>query len=272
MPYRPLALIVLGVLHILEPVGKILYYKIFLSHLSDNLISNIFKLPFWELFTWLALFPIAGIAILAVKNWSLPVFLAVEAYVLASNYSVFKLMYLNGHFIDLAVLLGFTLLNILVVSFILVPAVRIYYTDPKLRWWEAHPRYNVKLECELEGFGESHIHDMSKSGVFVSNIDGGPSVGDIVPIKFTENDDEYKLNGKVIAFFKKGDIDGIGIQFFANSRDKVKDIKKLIKKWERSGVNRRPKRRDYLSELKNLPVKFMKPIKDLVSQLGKDES
>ena len=257
MQYRPLPLIILGVLHILEPIGKILYYKFFLAHLSDRIFLNIFNLPFIELFTWLALFPIAGIAILAVKNWSLPVFLLVETYVVYSNYSVFKLMYLRGHYFDLALLLGFSILNILVVTFLLVPAVRIYYTDPKLRWWEAFPRYAVNIAAKLEGFGATKIHDMSKSGVFVDAKEGLKE-GDILPLSFETNGNRYKLNGKVIAFFSKGAINGMGIQFFGISNHDKKVIARLIRSWEKEGVSRRPAKRNYRDEIYSTIKKIFK--------------
>ena len=247
MPHRPLGLIVLGVLHILEPIGKLLYYKLVMPDLSSRIFNNLLNLPFIELFTWLALFPIAGIAILAVKNWSLPVFLAVESYVVYSNYSVFKLMYLKGHYLDLSFLLGFSILNILVVTFLLVPAVRIYYVDPKIRWWEAFPRYNVGLDAVLEGFGATKVHDMSKSGVFAEAIDG-VNEGDIVPLIFSYDGQEYKLNGKTVAFFQKGPIKGMGIQFFGLDTKDKKMVSRLIKTWEKVGIDRRPAKRNYFKE------------------------
>lgn len=249
MQYRPLSLITLGVLHILEPIGKILYYKLFLPGLSEKIFANLWSLPVLELFTWLALFPIAGIAILAVKNWSLPVFLGVEGYVIYSNFPLFKLMYAKGLYLDLSLLLGFAILNILVVTFLLIPAVRIYYIDPKLRWWEAYPRFSVNLKAYFEGFGETLIHDMSKSGVFVTAI---PSLkeGDIIPISFESNGESFKLEGRVVAFFKKGAIDGMGLQFFGLDFKRKRQLAHLIRGWEKQGIERRPARRNYLLEVK----------------------
>lgn len=249
MQYRPLPLIILGILHILEPVGKILYYKIFLNDLSSKFLANLFNLPFLETFTWFALFPIAGVAILAVKSWSLPVFLLVETYVIISNMPLFKLMFKKGLYLQLSGFVLFTLLNILVVIFVLVPAVRVYYMDPKLRWWEAFPRYSVNLKALLEGFGETIIHDMSKSGIFVEAQDGIKE-GDIIPVEFTANDQEFKLSGKVVAFFQKGDIKGMGIQFFGLELAEKRKLAKLIKAWDKEGIPRRPAKRNYIVETK----------------------
>lgn len=166
-------------------------------------------------------------------------------------------MYLKGFYFDLSLLLGFSILNILVVTFLLVPTVRIYYLDPKIRWWEAFPRYSVDINAELEGFGKTKIHDISKSGIFVEAIDEIRE-GDIIPILFEVMGIHYKLTGKVIAFFDKGNIKGIGVQFFGLTRTDKKMVSTLIKSFEKAGVERRPAKRNYKDELTVLFARVFK--------------
>lgn len=265
MQYRPLPLIILGLLHVLEPLGKYFYYKTFLADLSSGFMQNIFNLSFFEAFSWFALFPIAGLAILAVKNWSLPVFLAIEAYVVVSNMPLFTVMFKRGFYLELFIFISFTILNVLVVTFLLVPAIRIYYTDPKLRWWEAFPRYSIDLKAILEGLGETIIHDISKSGIFV-DAQEGIKEGDLIPIKFSYHDQEYNLEGKVVAFFKKGEIDGMGIQFYELDRKSKRKLRQLITIWEKEDVPRRPAKRHYISEAKQWFKRLLTTGKGLIPE------
>lgn len=247
MYYRPISLLILGILHLLEPFAKFLYYGLVLSDDFNLFLKELSTTPPLELASALLLFPLAGIAILAVKSWSLPVFLSIEAFVLISNYSFFKGLFLNGHYLHLSFLLFFVLLNIFVVSVVLIPAVRIFYTNPRLRWWEAYPRYHVEIEGMIENNDKILIHDISKTGMFIST-DRELVENDIVGLSFKYGQGQFELKGKYAAQFTKNQIAGYGIQFWSNTVEQHQSINKFIHQLEKSSIPRQPPKRYYCKD------------------------
>src|SRR5690606_37834368 len=123
-----------------------------------------------HLFEYFCLFPIAGIAILSVKRWSIPIFLVVEIWVIISNFSYFQKLFQTQHYLLLGILITFVMLNTATVLYLLLSTMRQFYFDPTLRWWRAKPRYQKRIECAVNGLKNFWILNISITGVFIANL------------------------------------------------------------------------------------------------------
>ena len=67
-------------------------------------------------------------------------------------------------------IIAFSILNFGVVAYFLIPAVRVGYFNPRLRWWEALPRYCVEIPVNIDDSGNSFSGqslDLSAGGTLV---------------------------------------------------------------------------------------------------------
>ncbi|MCB9060487.1 MAG: PilZ domain-containing protein [Halobacteriovoraceae bacterium] len=259
MIYKPWPIILIGLLHILEPITKILFYSIFerISPLTV-VVGEISTKNYIHIFEFFFMFPIAGIAILRVRKWSLWVFAFIEIWIFFANMPYMSILLTNGAYLLFAFFILFFVLNCLVVVYLLVPAVRIAYLDPSIRWWESHPRYTKEIPCSVNESFKTRILNISRSGVFVEK---SPEFvkGDIVEIEFESFEYKLKLKAKVIHNFSVNGINGFGLQFEVDSMtasDK-KNVKALIRKLDESGAPRRPeKRNEFLAFFSWLSILF----------------
>jgi hypothetical protein len=157
----------------------------------------ILERPPLEAFQTLALMPIAGIAIWAMKNWSYPVFLVALVWSAARNISNWG--YARG-MMPLPAAIATYLFELVLVGYFLHPNVRKTYFDPNVRWWESKPRFVLKIEAELRAASRAMvitILNLSEGGLFIT----APSelvVGDHVEIGFNLLGLTYSAPGKLV--------------------------------------------------------------------------
>jgi hypothetical protein len=199
MEKKPWPILVLAMIHFMEPIAKIFFYS-----WLWNQSPTIFFEP-WTLDTayFRALFffgfPIAGFAIYMVKNWSLPVFMGVQAVTLIGHIQNFSR---SPESFPVYLVAGVTALNCLVVCYFLVPAVRAAYLDPRLRWWEAKPRYRVNwdFKCDLNGKSyKGHILNISEGGMFLSFQSPQEfELYKMADFEFSYENFHFKLSGQLV--------------------------------------------------------------------------
>lgn len=148
MRHRPWPIIVLACFYFLGPILNTLGGAFVMKMSYLEYVSALFRYSDWiDLISALALYPLAGFAIYSVKAWSYPVYLGVMAVTIWGNYQDFR--HFSGIF-TLPVFIATGVLNIGLVSYFLIPAVRAAYFNRRLRWWEAKPRYELSLLASLE--------------------------------------------------------------------------------------------------------------------------
>lgn len=200
MAKKPWPIIILATLHFIEPLLKILFYSAYWQVSPLQLVQHVVERESTlSAILFFGAFPLGGLAIISVKKWSLPVYLAVQSLVLSHNFSDW--LY-NEHAVPLTFLVMVTALNLTVVAYFLVPAVRLAYMDPNLRWWEALPRYRVNFPAKLtqlpiEKLGV-HIRDISEGGVLLA-IHPRAELDLTQPLDITFNFEiyDFKLSGDV---------------------------------------------------------------------------
>lgn len=173
MKQKPLIFIVIAILHILEPLFKIAYFKATTHFPWTEIFSNIMALDgIKNIFDFWLLFPIAGIALLGVKKWSYSVFVSVQVYSIYTHFSYesysWPYVAASPHWVSMA-LLAF---NILIITYFLLPDVRRPFFDVNLRWWERKTRHALNIPCTLSFenpniLEDCHILNISETGSFL---------------------------------------------------------------------------------------------------------
>ena len=263
MYYRPWPLIVIAILHILEPVTKIIYYSIMQQLSPISIITNqIQSNDPVHIFGFFFLFPIAGLAIYAVKRWSLGVFLGAQCWALVANFSQLSFLVESSQYGKFGTIIFFAVLNAVVVTYFMIPAVRTAYMDPKLRWWEAFPRYYIEWSCSYANNEEGVVKNISKGGMFIKPKNGYEKEG-IVPISFTYAGKKHELSGRVIHNFTFEGEKGFGVEFHKLDSNSRKMINQIINDLEENKTKRRPEKRallnSFFSWAKKLPGEGLVP-------------
>lgn len=232
MRTRPWPIVILAILHILEPIFNILLcswllkaspslYLRALYHQESGLqLAGFFLLP-----------PIAGLAIFMVKEWSYPVFLATVAWVLYGNYGTWKDF---PEIVSIRLLFATYMIKIGVVGYFLIPAVRAAYYNRRLRWWESLRRFDVQIPAQIKSQDQEYtgnIENFSEGGIFLKGT-SGLEVGHKIEIHFSVHEQNFIVGGKVV---HRSWQNGYGIQF-ENSRESRQEMKSLAKHFRRIGL------------------------------------
>lgn len=212
---KPWPIVVLATLHILEPAFKVLFYSLLWDMPARSFLTYMqFQSTPLEIYLFFFAFPLAGLAILAVKNWSLPAFFSIQAITLASG---FYFHVASPKTFPIALITAVTVVNILAVTYVLVPTVRLTYTDPSLRWWESKPRFIVDWAATLlQGKSKlkAHVCNISEGGVFLETSSKTKlTATDAVQVEFEFDGVAFSLAGRIRHYSAATRSPKYGIQF-----------------------------------------------------------
>jgi hypothetical protein len=222
MRRRPWSLVILAFLHLIAPVGNIALNAALAGRPLIDYFSYAFSWVYIEKNWPMILAPmIAGVAIYACKKWSFYVYLlAITALFVFSYIGFLSKEGAIGFFPLLLVYL----VNIAVVVFFLIPAVRNIYFDRRMRWWEIKPRYHCdfKAEWQFEDDTVTHpgeIGNISLNGLFLKS-EIYPRDEDVVTIQIPfDGREPVQLKGRVV-FHRNTEKLGFGVQFEHNQQSK----------------------------------------------------
>ena len=217
------------------------------------------------------LYPIAGFAIYSVKNWSYPVYLAVMASTFYFNFQDWR--HYPGVF-TLPIFLGTLFLNIALVSYFLLPAVRTTYFNRRLRWWESKPRYEVHIPAILEApsqDGKAHgkhlkctVSNLSEGGAFV-NCRKNLEVGTVVQLHFSIFDRPVTADAKICHRRWQG-VRGYGLEF-QHSPDSRVQLQRIAKGLRLIGIQTRAAEGNWGESLTRWAATLFKTGKGLVPEI-----
>ncbi|MBT3981485.1 MAG: PilZ domain-containing protein [Bacteriovoracaceae bacterium] len=228
MRKRPFFFVFLTIVHLIEPLIKIFYFKA-LTHFSwDTIFQNLMSLDSPKLiFDFWFVFPLAGWALFGVKKWSYPLFLSLQFYSVLNH--VFYQKYAWPYVSETPFLTNYLILfcNVSIIVYFLIPSVRKPFFDPKVRWWETDNRYSCTIPCTLTDTktGQSiscHILNISTTGVFTSQVFDSTEEQGTVKIQIHHGDTELLLSGKTMNIHRYKNTNGTGIKFdFTNIWEKI---------------------------------------------------
>jgi hypothetical protein len=168
MKNRPWPLLILALIQIFTPAFNIFFNAWMLDVSPTKVLSWALDRRFQTVFEFFALAPIAGFAILRMRRWSYGVFLG------AMGWSLWAKIRTWDYASQMLPPWGLALIylgEVLLVGYFLLPAVRTTYFDPRVRWWESKPRYELKLPSTIdrkEGERvEGRVLNVSQGGAFV---------------------------------------------------------------------------------------------------------
>lgn len=269
MKRRPWPLILLALFHVVSPIGNFFFNAQYVN-LSYSAYFKAHFLPqnIWSSVFFFFLPPIAGLTIYACKRWSFWVYLCLMGTIFAHSILNWRS---RSEVVSVAPMLIIFVINIILVAYILIPAVRKIYFEPRLRWWETKPRYSVDYDAEVklaEKASPARILNLSESGLF-AQMKEAISDGSRIEISFKDDGILYTAVGTTIHHRRQGEM-GVGVQFVHTS-DSNRSLKFLIRKLEIEGKRipwRDPGPEDsFLSWLRSL---FKSP-EGLIPKIGKKD-
>ena len=222
MKNRPLLFSIIAILHILEPLIKILFFKATTGFSFVSIFDNIANMEgIKNIIEFWFLFPIAGFALIGVKKWSYPLFVSIQAYsiIMHLTYEKFTWPYSSDtpHWSSLGILF----FNVAIMIYFALPDVRKPFFDKTMRWWQTKTRYGQRLPCTVyfnnpNDLEDCVIHNISQSGAFLDYKQIHPSnfVKDsAIHLNITFEDYQISIKAKIAAQHSFDDVNGIGVQF-----------------------------------------------------------
>ncbi|ATH08012.1 hypothetical protein BIY24_08620 [Halobacteriovorax marinus] len=219
MKYRPLPFVILGILHLVEPLLKLAYFKATTHFPIMSIIENITHLNAPRaVFEFWFLFPIGGLALLGVKKWSYPIFVSVQLYSIYRhlNYEPFTWPYATStpQWPSLVLLAC----NIAIIIYFLLPEIRKPFFNKEDRWWEHRERYTIRIPCSYtlssgNTLKDAEILNISHSGAFVTLPESENICQEKLIINITFLNDNICLGAKVISAHEFDSEKGFGIAF-----------------------------------------------------------
>ncbi len=259
MNRRPWPIVIIAMLYALAPIPNVLLSSAIEGRsVEEHLIGFMTNGDWLDLVLHLFLFPTTAVAVYLCKKWSYSFFLFASAVVIASNidYAIaFPDLYSIGLIISVHTI------NIAIVSYFLIPAVRQMYFKPSLRWWESKPRFLVNirgaLQCENEK-ANCRVIDISEGGAFVKcaeNLD----INDKVNLSFTFHNISMSLNAN-ITYLRRMDGNGYGMHFtdLASNHAARKNLLHLIRSLKLLGVPRKRVLKNWREDFKDWMLKLFK--------------
>jgi len=242
MEHKPWPLIILAFIHIIEPITKINFYSLYYQLTPLEVVLRVYQSnTAIQIFEFFLLFPIAGLALFAVKKWSYLVFFIAEIWVLTINFSYLNDLYQTNQMMMLGFFVSFTILNLVFVSYLLLPAVRNAYLHPRTRWWESKPRYSVNFDCKVDGKSIGTIRNISSGGVFIET-DSKLLIKSKLMIEFNLSIESETVKIRTRSFvlnkFEINNTQGYGAKFIETTRRNKKLLKKTINHLEKSHSDR----------------------------------
>lgn len=235
MRRRPWVLVILAFLHLLAPLGNIVLNALFVKRNVLDYLIHAFQFEYLQR-NWLIFIGpfVAGIAIYACKKWSFFVYLVSITALFIFSYSGYLS---KADSISLLPVILVYIVNIVVVSYFLIPAVREIYFNPRLRWWESQPRYRCDIPCGWSQDSRSAsgtVGNFSINGLFLKS-EAFPDDESEASVKMSlGNGEEVLFKGNVILHGRQ---DAIGFGFkFIHTKESQSHAKRIVSELDKQGL------------------------------------
>ncbi len=237
MRKKPLVFTLVSLLCIVEPLIKILYFKVTTQFDFDVIIQNLLaRESFLEVIDFWLIYPLAGLLILKLRKINYYAFMSVLVYIFYSIATYEKYTWPYNSDKPFVYNYVITALSFAVFLYFLLPSTRRPFFDSRVRWWEPMVRYNVYLPCTVSKSDltfQANVLNISKSGLFIEDHDK-VQIGDLLNIYLEafgiklnatiEVMNKHTLNNKI----------GFGARFRLDSIGQNLTVRSLISKIKRS--------------------------------------
>lgn len=240
MKQRPLLIWTIVIIHFLEPILKTGLLSVMTSNPLLDVIRDSESYGMRQMLEYWLLFPIGGIALLLMRNWSFWVFIGVQAYSIIAlatqeSYSLAQAS-ANPYLATIALVFA----NAIFIFYVFAPNIRDLFFDPHTRRWEVRARHRLTIPCSLKiedktDHIEVEIKNISETGAFIVaplNIERDEPV--LMHFKFYNL--HFTIWAKIVHAHEIAGEKGLGVQFqFADLNERLQ-IKRLNKALELLGL------------------------------------
>lgn len=226
MRRRPWALVVLAVLHMIAPIGNIIMNAVITDRNVLRYLIHAMSPQYLQQNWVIVVAPLAaGISIYMCKRWSFFAYLVSITGLFIFSYAGYSV---KAETIGVLPIVLVFIINIAVVSYFLIPAVRTIYFDRRMRWWEIQPRYKCDYKCSWREQGSSdkfqgQVGNISINGLFLKS-DELPKDHSSIEVTIHSSSNELNVFKGEAILHKKVDALGFGIKF-----DHTPETKKMSK-------------------------------------------
>lgn len=233
MKRKPWSLVILALLHVVTPFASLVLNAIWSGRTLGeqwNYWSQVIPSPLTLIYIYIGLPMLAGLFIFLCRRWSYWAYLTCITLIFISN--IFS--YATDTAVPTFIVLGaIALLDMLIVAYFMVPSVQKIYFDPRMRWWEAAPRYNFNHEGAVNN-EKAFFKNLSLGGLFMTS---GPSLeeGDKVNVTWNFRGQEQAIAGLVVYKSKTPEAPGYGVRF-THTAETQKQLKSVIDQLHSEGA------------------------------------
>lgn len=220
MKTKPLIFTIILILCLIEPLIKVLYFKITTQFDFSTIMINLFaRHTFRDVFDFWLVYPITGLLLLKLRKWTYFAFMSFLIYIVYNIFTYEK--YTWPYNSDSPFWYNYFVVtsSVMVFFVFLLPAIREPFFDKRLRWWEPQTRYLVGINCSLKNDSlifPSEIINISASGAFLKDSSYF-RVGDKLDLDFRFLGKEITLPVVVVHRHSKFGRNGYGVKFCLNS-------------------------------------------------------
>jgi len=234
---KPVSIVLIGFYYLFSPLFNLVQIAL-VTHLP---LSG--PVSLWSVLgpgDWAVLlaFPVVGFGLLSVRRWGWAAFVAFTLFLI--GYNSYAYVVNQAYDLSLVLLYNITLAAVTFVFF--RKHLRAPYFNPRLRWWNTDPRYQVKLSGSL-GEAESACHaeilDLSATGVFLS-VCADIEVGQVQTVTIEAYGMAFPVKGRVMRKTAPDDPrPGFGLMFEGLSEDSKYELRVLMARLVKNGARER---------------------------------
>ena len=242
MKNKPLMFIVLGILHLTEPLVKLLYFKAATNFPMLTIIDNVLAIEgVKQIFDFWFLFPLAGLALLSVKKWSYPVFVSLQAYSIINHLAYQKYTWPYVSETPLYSSLVLIAMNVGIIIYFALPEVRKPFFNKDMRWWEHRRRFNFQFPISFwmtnpNKLKDAEVLNISETGLFMTYHEK-MEIGDRLNMNLTFAGECVSLKAEVVHLATFQHQRGLGIRFLPETVWDKYALRKLVKKVSKAEKN-----------------------------------
>jgi hypothetical protein len=226
---KPWPIIIVSFIFFFIPILNIVGTYLFMKgdfHFSDYIHSLLFdSTNYLPLFNMIVPSVLAGYAIYSVKKWSYPVFLACMLWITCHMLSKFSSHTFSELLFSAIIPM---IINIVYVSYLLLPKMRAPFYDARLRWWETKPRYVYSTDVQVSfnnNTSEGQMTNISEGGLFAI-IPMAIEPQTTLNLKFSILATPIELKAKIV--YRKPDGTSHGLQFCDLNKSQKKTLKQMM--------------------------------------------
>ncbi|HPI40569.1 MAG TPA: PilZ domain-containing protein [Pseudobdellovibrionaceae bacterium] len=233
MRQKPWSIIILAIAHFIAPIGNI-FLSSYVNSIGiwENLVDRIQPHNYADTVSFILIPIVSGYLILICRKWSFFLYIGLMVYTLVTA-TIF--WYQQSGLLTAWPIVMVYLINIGVVSYFFIPAVRAIYFDPRLRWWESKPRYNFEKEVQVsfeDQKTKGMLKNISEGGAFIT-MTNPPKDNSLVVISFENLGVQFEIPAESIIHDRLKEL-GIGLKF-QHTDVTLKQVKTLIETLHKEG-------------------------------------